>query len=63
MFGTERMLATMNRDPGADPETVLRTLRQAIDDFVGDAQQFDDITMLNFQYRGSEGYKHARTDD
>ncbi len=52
MFGAERMLAAMNRNPGASPRELLKTVRGEIDRFVGDAPQFDDITMLNFQYAG-----------
>ena len=54
LFGTDRMLTALNRDPGAAPETLLRTVRQDIDAFVGDAPQFDDITMLGLHYLGSE---------
>ena len=46
MFGTDRMLETLNKDPKSDPETLLRDMREALDVFVGDADQFDDITML-----------------
>ena len=53
LFGTDRMLTALNRDPEAPPETLLRTVRQDIDAFVGDAPQFDDITMLGFHYFGS----------
>ena len=54
LFGTDRMLAALNRDTDADPETLLRTVRKEIDDFVGGAPQFDDITMLAFRYHGSD---------
>ena len=54
LFGTDRMLTALNRDPGAAPETLLHTVRQDIDAFVGDAPQFDDITMLGLHYLGSE---------
>ena len=59
LFGAERMLAALNRDPQAAPNDLLRTVRREIDAFVGDAPQFDDITMLNFQYVGPEGNGHA----
>ena len=49
-FGTERMLVSLNRNPNASPRELLDTLRKDIDDFVGTSPQFDDITMLNFQY-------------
>ena len=55
LFGTDRMLKALNRDPNADPETLLRTVREDIDAFVGEAPQFDDITMLGFYYKGGNG--------
>ena len=54
LFGTDRMIASLNKDPEADPKTMLETVRDDIDEFVGDAHQFDDITMLGFKYMGSE---------
>ena len=55
LFGTDRMLGVLNRDPYADPETLLHTVRREIDAFVGDAPQFDDITMLGLYYKGGKG--------
>ena len=52
LFGTDRMLAALNRDPGAAPDELLKEVRRDIDAFVGDAPQFDDITMLSFHYNG-----------
>ena len=54
LFGTDRMVEALNRDPGADPKQILTTVREAIDDFVGEAPQFDDITMLCLRYDGPE---------
>jgi sigma-B regulation protein RsbU (phosphoserine phosphatase) len=54
LFGTERMLAALNADPAAAPETVLQNVRRAVDDFGGEAEQFDDLTMLCMEYRGEE---------
>ena len=54
LFGTERMLASLNRKPDASPRELLRTLRRDIDVFVGTSPQFDDITMLNFQFKGPD---------
>lgn len=54
LYGTDRMINKLNEDPDADPETLLRSLRSSIDDFVGDAPQFDDITMLSFKYIGKK---------
>ena len=46
LYGTERMLSALNRAPEADPKALLQTVREDIDHFVGNAPQFDDITML-----------------
>ncbi|MBR5365486.1 MAG: PP2C family protein-serine/threonine phosphatase [Clostridia bacterium] len=59
LFGTGRMLDELNQDPDAAPEMLLRNMRQAIDAFVGDAPQFDDITMLGLHYTGPEGENHG----
>lgn len=53
-FGTDRMLLALNREPDADPERVLKNMRAQIDDFVQDAEQFDDLTMLCMEYRGTQ---------
>ena len=52
LFGTDRMLTALNRDADAEPEELLHKVREEIDAFVGDAPQFDDITMLGFSYKG-----------
>ena len=46
LFGTDRMLEALNRDPDADPKALLNNMKQAVDEFVGEAPQFDDLTML-----------------
>ena len=55
LFGPDRMLTALNSEPEASPERVLHNVRRAIDAFVGDAPQFDDITMLGFSYIGCGG--------
>ncbi len=52
MFGTERMLAALNTAPAASPEQLLKNVRAAINDFVKEAEQFDDLTMLCLEYKG-----------
>ena len=52
LFNTDRMLAALNRDPSAPPKKLLENVRREIDSFVGDADQFDDITMMCFSYAG-----------
>lgn len=58
LYGTDRMLEALNQEPGASPEELLRTVKEEIDAFVGDAPQFDDITMLCLHYYGGKGREH-----
>ncbi len=55
LFGTDRMLAALNRNPDVSPEELLRNVRNEIDSFVREAPQFDDITMMGFYYSGPDG--------
>ena len=52
LFGPDRTLEALNRDPDAEPKTILANVMAGIDAFVADAEQFDDITMLCFRYNG-----------
>ncbi|MBR3641679.1 MAG: SpoIIE family protein phosphatase [Oscillibacter sp.] len=54
LFGTDRTLAALNADTSAAPEKLLRNVRAAVDAFVKDAEQFDDLTMLCLEYRGPQ---------
>ena len=55
LYGTDRMLAALNREPDASPEQVLANVTLDINRFVGGAEQGDDITMLCFRYLGPSG--------
>ena len=52
MFGEERLESTLNIDPEAAPEVLIGQVKDALADFTGGAEQFDDITMLAFRYYG-----------
>lgn len=52
LYGTERMLQALNASKDKDIEQLLKAVRTDIDEFVKDAPQFDDITMLGFKYNG-----------
>ena len=51
-YGDERMLKVLNRDKDLPMEQILPDVRKDISDFAGNAEQFDDITMLGFTYKG-----------
>jgi len=46
LYGTDRMLEALNKEPDAAPEKLLENVHIAVNEFVGDAPQFDDLTML-----------------
>ena len=52
LFGTDKMLAALNEEPGAAPQKLLQNVCGAVDAFVGEAEQFDDLTMLCVEYKG-----------
>ncbi|MCR5543926.1 MAG: hypothetical protein K6F55_07225 [Eubacterium sp.] len=47
-----KLLDSLNNAPEADPETFLNNVSKAVTDYVGDAPQFDDMTMLCVKYLG-----------
>lgn len=51
MFGHDRMLVALKESNSNDPMKILDNVSEEIDKFVGEAPQFDDITMLGFRYR------------
>ena len=53
MFGIDRMMETLNANVTADPETILANIRRAVDGFVGEEEQFYDLTMLCLEYKGN----------
>ena len=50
MFGTGRMIDTLNANAGLSPREILSGMKSAVDAFVGDAEPFDDLTMLCLEY-------------
>lgn len=47
-FGTDRMLKVLNENRNEDPAGLLAAVVKAIDEFKGEADQFDDMTILCF---------------
>ena len=54
MFGLDRMTAALNACGNGSPEEILGSVRSAVDAFVGDAEQFDDLTMMCMEYKGPD---------
>ncbi|MBR6390476.1 MAG: SpoIIE family protein phosphatase, partial [Lachnospiraceae bacterium] len=53
LYGIRRLELALSSEYRADPETLLKAIRSDVDGFVGEAPQFDDLTMLCIQYRGT----------
>ena len=45
--------AALNRDRDASSRGLPAAVRRAVDGFVGDVEQFDDLTMLCLECRGA----------
>ena len=54
LFTMDRMIVALNKDSKASLDVLLRNVKKDIDEFVGEAPQFDDITMLAVVYYGME---------
>ena len=52
LYGSQRLHRALNDNLDANPEALLAAVKADVDRFVGDAPQFDDITMLCLEYRG-----------
>jgi len=53
MFREERIVLALNEGYEKPPEELLQHMRKAVDAFVQDAPQFDDLTMLCLEYKGT----------
>jgi len=52
LFGLDRTVGSLNKDPDAHPMELLASVRADVDEFVAGAEQFDDLTMLCLEYKG-----------
>ena len=43
----------LNSNVNGSPEENLSSVKRAVDAFVGDAEQFDDLTMMCLEYKGT----------
>lgn len=54
LFGTSRMLMSLDSSVSGSGRDTFEALREDIAAFTNGAEQFDDITMLSFEYRGDQ---------
>ena len=55
LYGEDRLLAFLNQNAYPEAAELLPALKTDIDEFVGEAPQFDDITMLMLDYKPKKG--------
>ena len=56
LFGDDRLVEALNSNPDVTPEGVIGNVRAGIRGFVAGAEQFDDITMLCFKFKGPDKF-------
>jgi len=61
LFGEEQLIGALNDAPSTSPGVILPFVRKRIANFVQDAPQFDDITMLGLRYLGKQQGKATKT--
>ena len=52
LYGTDRMIADLNKTQKQSVQETLSFMKHQVDEFTGEAPQFDDITMLCLRYFG-----------
>ena len=53
-FSEDGMMKALNEIPEASSEETVNHMRTTIETFVGDADRFDDVTMISFKYFGTK---------
>ena len=46
LFGTDRILEVLNRNPDVSAKELLENMTAAVEKYVGETEQFDDLTMM-----------------
>ncbi|MBQ3295995.1 MAG: SpoIIE family protein phosphatase [Erysipelotrichaceae bacterium] len=52
LFGADRVLEVLNNNTDVSVHELLYNVTKSVEEFVGEADQFDDLTMLGFYYNG-----------
>ena len=54
LYGTDRMLEALDGTSSMNAEEILHAMKKSVDDFTGEAPQFDDVTMLYLKFLGGK---------
>lgn len=52
MYGEDRLELVLNAYKEESPEAILKAVKRELEGFAGEAEQFDDVTMLCMKYKG-----------
>ena len=53
-YGTDRLVKVLNKHKKDNMKDLLAGVTENLNEFVGEADQFDDVTMLGFRYNGMQ---------
>ena len=53
-YGTDRLIDVLNKHKDMPQKSILKQTTRDIRSFVGEEEQFDDVTMLGFKYNGPD---------
>ena len=56
-YGTDRMIDVLNENKQSSIKDTLKAVKVSVDKFAGEAEQFDDQTMMGFRYFGKDAGK------
>ena len=59
MFGTDRLVHALRMAENRTPKQILDHIASIVKDFVKEAPQFDDLTMLCLEYSGPKADKEV----
>ena len=60
LFGDDRLLTAMQAAPSQEPAALLKYMSGVLQDFNGEAPQFDDVTMLAVKYIGPKSGEEVK---
>ena len=60
LFGEDRLIDSLNRHSNESSKDLCKSIKKDVDEFVGEAPQFDDITMLSVKLKKLHEHEHHK---